>query len=82
MPNSRLASQQWPKARGPQATALPALEVVRTFRAPHQISPANAALLAVLDRWMHEPDDLGDEWWSAFEKELEENHTFKERDIG
>jgi hypothetical protein len=81
VPGSRLASKQWSQAHGLEP-ALPVLGAVRAFRPPQHISPKNAAALAFLDSWLREPDDKGDEWWSSFERELEENHTFKERDIG
>ena len=39
----------------------------------------NAQALTLLDEWAHEPDDLGEEWWSNFEKELESqrNRSFE-----
>ena len=37
------------------------------------IRPANRLALQLLKAWMREPDDLGDEWWDAFELELQTN---------
>lgn len=37
------------------------------------LRPENRHALKVLRDWMAEPDDLGDDWWDAFEQELEEN---------
>lgn len=69
-PGSQLASQQWePDASRPSIASKPS------------ISPSNAAALAFLADWRREPDDKGEEWWSAFEEELKRNHTFKERGI-
>lgn len=31
---------------------------------------ANRQLIALLDDWLAEEDDLGDEWWNDFEREL------------
>jgi hypothetical protein len=34
------------------------------------LRPQNRQALALLQSWMAEPDDLGDEWWDEFEREL------------
>ena len=31
----------------------------------------NRRALALIDEWMREPDDLGEDWWADFESELE-----------
>ena len=33
----------------------------------------NQQALALLDGWMSEPDDMSEEWWEEFERELGEN---------
>ena len=38
-----------------------------------QIRPENKRALALLDEWMSELDDLGEDWWAEFEKELREH---------
>src|SRR3972149_9171270 len=38
-----------------------------------QIRPENRRALALLDEWMSAPDDLGEDWWAEFEKELGEH---------
>lgn len=48
---------------------------------PRHVSPANAAVLAFLESWSHEPDDKGHEWWAAFEDELERSRGFQERGV-
>lgn len=43
-----------------------------SYAAP-QIRLENRRALALLDEWMSEPDDLGEDWWAEFEKELREH---------
>lgn len=58
------------------------VEMLRTiWFGEETVNPKNQAVLAFLDDWSREPDDKGEEWWSSFEKELEENRKFNERDI-
>ncbi|HZF12245.1 MAG TPA: hypothetical protein VFE33_25950 [Thermoanaerobaculia bacterium] len=40
----------------------------------------NTEILTFLDNWSREPDDKGEEWWAAFEEELERNREFRERE--
>lgn len=56
---------------------------IKTLQAenPH-ISEKNKRLLALMDAWCSEPDDLGDEWWDEFEVDLYRNQlNFPEREI-
>lgn len=32
-----------------------------------EINPANRKAIQLLDKWMQEPDHLGEEWWNEFE---------------
>lgn len=42
----------------------------------------NQELLMFLDEWMREPDDMGADWWAAFDEELEEHRLrIVERDL-
>ncbi len=34
---------------------------------------ANRRAMALLDEWMSEPDNLGQEWWDEFDNELRAN---------
>lgn len=34
------------------------------------LRPENERLLALVEAWMAEPDDLGDDWWAEFEESL------------
>jgi hypothetical protein len=36
------------------------------------LRPQNRRALALLAAWMDEPDDLGDEWWDAFEQDVQQ----------
>lgn len=36
----------------------------------------NQRALALLQTWLAEPDDLGDDWWDAFERDLEQHRLF------
>jgi|GEM_PF-561670 len=45
-----------------------------------RLSPANAATLRFLDRWLSTPDDKGAEWWTSFEEQLKSDRDFEERD--
>lgn len=38
-----------------------------------QDRPENKRALALLDEWMSEPDDLGEDWWAEFEMDLREH---------
>jgi hypothetical protein len=38
-----------------------------------ELHPQNRRALALLRDWMAEPDDLGDDWWDAFEQDLKQN---------
>lgn len=38
-----------------------------------RLSARNRALLAFLEELKATPDDMGEEWWAEFEKELREN---------
>ena len=44
------------------------------------LRPQNRRALALLEAWMAEPDDLGKEWWDAFEHDLQQ-HRFSLREI-
>lgn len=44
------------------------------------LRPQNRRALALLEAWMAEPDDLGNEWWDAFEQDLQ-LHRFSLREI-
>ena len=44
------------------------------------LRPQNRRALALLAAWMGEPDDLGDEWWDAFEQDIQQ-HRFSLREI-
>ncbi len=35
-----------------------------------ELRPENRRALDLLDAWMAEPEDLGETWWDAFEREL------------
>lgn len=37
-----------------------------------RLSAKNRAAIKLLDEWMSKPDDLGEEFWREFEKELQE----------
>lgn len=43
-----------------------------------RLRPQNRHALAILQAWLDEPDDLGDDWWDAFERDLEK-HRFSVR---
>jgi hypothetical protein len=43
--------------------------------APGQPGSNNERILALLDQWMQEPDDLGAEWWASFDEELRANRS-------
>jgi hypothetical protein len=45
------------------------------------LSPTNARLLEFFTRWLNEPDDKGEEWWSSFDAELMASRHFEEREI-
>ena len=38
-----------------------------------KISQKNLKLIKFLDQWMTEPDDLGEEFWKEFSKDIEKN---------
>ena len=40
-----------------------------------KMPPQNQRALALLEEWMSEPDDMSEEWWEEFERELRE-HRF------
>ncbi len=37
-----------------------------------RISAKNRAAIKLLDEWMSKPDDLGEEFWREYEKELKD----------
>lgn len=37
-----------------------------------RLSAKNRAAIKLLDEWMSKPDDLGEEFWREYEKELKE----------
>ena len=39
----------------------------------HKTSQKNLRLIQFLDRWMAEPDDLGEEFWNEFCEDIEQN---------
>ena len=39
----------------------------------HKASQKNLRLIKFLDRWMAEPDDLGEEFWNEFCEDIEQN---------
>lgn len=45
----------------------------RSWGSPTALRTANRQALRLLDEWLSEPDDLGDEWWDAFERELRDH---------
>ena len=48
----------------------------KTGRSPapprKRLSAKNRAAIKLLDEWMSKPDDLGEEFWREYEKELKE----------
>ncbi|HHH41638.1 MAG TPA: type II toxin-antitoxin system Phd/YefM family antitoxin [Chloroflexi bacterium] len=38
-----------------------------------EVRPRNRAALDWLDRWLSTPDEMGDNWWESFERELREH---------
>ena len=34
------------------------------------LRPQNRRALALIEEWLSEPDDLGEEWWDSFEQDL------------
>ena len=55
---------------------------VRRTSAPvtrKRLSTKNRALLAFLQELKATPDDMGEQWWAEFEKELRENRLSFER---
>ena len=44
-----------------------------------RLSTKNRALLAFLEELKATPDDMGEEWWAQFDKELRENRMSFER---
>ncbi|HWN66356.1 MAG TPA: hypothetical protein VNM90_01890 [Haliangium sp.] len=66
-----------PVSAFPQAQPSETLELVqRPEMHRQQSAPAreplskNEEILAFLDEWMKEPDELGEEWWARFDEEL------------
>jgi hypothetical protein len=48
----------------------------------HEPLSKNQEILAFLDEWMKEPDELGPEWWARFDEELKATRLhFPERDL-
>ena len=45
----------------------------RTAPPRKRLSAKNRAAIKLLDEWMSKPDDMGEEWWAEFEKDLREN---------
>ena len=42
----------------------------------------NEEILALLEEWKNEPDELGAEWWAKFDEELKANRlNFPEREL-
>ena len=37
------------------------------------LRPQNYRALALLEAWMAEPDDMGNEWWDAFEQDVQQH---------
>jgi hypothetical protein len=48
-------------------------EMPRQAQAAVRLSPQNQRLLAFLDRFLAEPDELGDAWWDEFRDWLKKN---------
>jgi len=46
--------------------------IEKIFRQP-KISEKNLAAIKFLDEWFSKPDDLGEDFWREFKKELEAN---------
>jgi hypothetical protein len=44
------------------------------------LRPQNQRALALLQDWLAEPDELGDDWWDAFEQDLR-RHRFSFREV-
>ncbi|MBN1316583.1 MAG: hypothetical protein JXA42_13990 [Anaerolineales bacterium] len=42
------------------------------------LRPQNRLALELLQEWMEEPDDLGEAWWEAFDRELSHRLSFRE----
>jgi hypothetical protein len=40
---------------------------------PREPASKNEEILALLDQWTREPDDLGADWWASFDQELKAN---------
>lgn len=61
--------------------ASPPFEEDEAARA-ERIRTQNEQALQLLEKWLAEPDDLGDAWWDEFEAELRQNRlTFPEREM-
>ena len=38
-----------------------------------RLNAKNRAAIKLLDEWMSQPDDMGEEWWNEYMKQLKEN---------
>lgn len=50
-------------------------ETLSTDAPPGPLRPENQQLLEFLEKFMAEPDDLGEAWWDDFERWLRENRV-------
>lgn len=70
----------------PPAEVLELTQLREEHRQQNMPAPAprskNAEILELLEEWTREPDDLGDEWWEQFDKDLKANRfRFPKRDL-
>jgi hypothetical protein len=42
------------------------------------LRPGNQDVLALLEAWMAEPDDLGEDWWEEFDRSLHHRPSFRD----
>ncbi len=41
------------------------------LQAQNSIKPENQAAIELIDSWFSEPDNMGEEFWAEYEKEIE-----------
>ncbi len=86
---ARRAKQEPSVSAFPQAQLSEGVELAQQQEAHRPLSTPgreplskNEEILALLDEWMKEPDDMGEEWWAKFDEELKANRmNFPERDL-
>jgi hypothetical protein len=88
MPAQR-AKQEPSVSAFPQAQLSEGVELAQQREAHQPLSTPgreplskNEEILAFLDEWMKEPDELGAEWWARFDEELAAQRlNFPEREL-